>query len=306
MVASFNNLLVENLKTGKVNTIKTLLELGTGPFVLLDHVEHSLNVIQSQAPSVATRSVWFWIHQAPIADAVEFCWENRLEREWAGLKPRARATAVTEALEDATHAALSSGQFAPWMASWERLLNHVMPLDPASLLNREALLNQVKQASLRYGDRASDLLLSLNAEGHLVSADVQKWFREPRYIFDVVDKAFPQLLQALVDVGGSPKGLLEAIVQAESVVEASIREGIGFWSHDEHQGSRQVKCLRVLLSQLSQSYQMSPGLRESIQGLKKSDWDAPSLSELKGLMLTSSLLEVPSRDTAKGPSRKRL
>lgn len=306
MVASFNNLLVENLKTGKVNTIKTLLELGTGPFVLLDHVEHSHNVIQSQAPNVATRSVWFWIHQAPIADAVEFCWENRLEREWAGLKPRAKARMVAEALEDATHAALSSQQFAPWMASWERLLNHVVPLDPASLLNREALLNQVKQASLRYGEKASPLLLSLNAEGHLVSADVQKWFRDPSYLFEIVNKAFPQLLQALVDVGGSPKGLLEAIGQAESVVEHSIREGIGFWSHDDHHGSRQVKCLRVLLTQQSQPYEMSPGLRESIQGLQKNDWDAPSLSELKELMLTSSLLSVASQDMPKGPSRKRL
>ncbi len=303
MNLSLNNLLVENLKTGKVGTIKTLLEMGTGPFVTLDYVENTTDVIRQQQPHVATQTIWFWIHQAPLSDAVEFCWSHRLERELSGMSRNAKAEVLTRAMEDAAQAALSSQNAEGWLASWERVQAHVSPFDPDALLDRQGLLAIVKRSALQYGDASAPWLLAMNQAGHLVRLDVQRWFSDGESLDDVLRKAYPDLLQVLLDIGDRPADLKRLTEKAESVLEPTLSQPV-FWQSDEDFGPRQLKCLKVMRSHWEdpRDYRVSDSLRQAIASLDSSSVGAPCLSQLKDFLLEVTL-EAPVSPRARRASR---
>lgn len=305
MNVSLNNLLVENLKTGKGGSIKTLLEMGQGPFVTLDYVERSSDIIHQQGSQVATQTIWFWIHQAPIADAVEFCWSHRLERQLSGLSPSARASLLTNAMEDAAHAALSSQHAEAWLHSWERVQSYVKPFDADALLDRQGLLNGVKNMAIQYGDSSAFWLLAMNHAGFLVRPDVQRWFSDGFSLGEVIQKAYPELLQALLDIGDRPVDLLQCTQKAEESLLLTLLEGSQLWEHDQGFGRRQFTCLKVLVSHWEdpRSYQVSAQLRQTISGLDVSAWRSEELAGLKDFLLETGL-EAPVKKTAS--SRRRL
>jgi hypothetical protein len=303
MNLSLNNLLVENLKTGKVGTIKTLLEMGTGPFVTLDYVENTTDVIRQQQPHVASQTIWFWIHQAPRPDAVEFCWSNRLERELSGMSRNAKAALLTQAMEDAAQAALSSQNAEGWLASWERVQAHVSPFDPDALVDRQGLLAIVKRSALQYGDASASWLLAMNQAGHLVRLDVQRWFSDGESLGEVLNKAYPDLLQVLLDIGDRPTDLAQWTEKAEGLLVSGLDQPF-FWESDEHFGPRQLKCLKVLKSHWEQplDYRPSDSLRQAVIGLDSSSVGAAGLSQLKDFLLEATL-ETPVSPRPRRASR---
>lgn len=303
MNISFNNLLVENLKTGKVNAIKTLLEMGQGPFIPLDYVQHPTSVIDRQNSEVATQTIWFWIHQAPIAEAVEFCWANRLERELAGMPQSARASLLSNAMEDAGHAALSSQNFAGWLVTWEQVQNYIKPCEPDSLLDRKGLLNGVKGLAIQYGDKSVPWLLAMNTSGHLVRPDVQRWFSDGSSVDEVVRKAYPELLQTLLDVGGSPKGIEGVTRKAETGLISTLTNGAGCWESSDAFGSRQLNCLKTLVAYWEEphAYKMSPDLRNAISAVEGKNFPRDAISSLKDFVLQSSFEQVEAQSKGRRP-----
>lgn len=264
MAISLNNLMVENLRTGKDGAIKTLVGMGQGPFVTLDYVEASRNVAESATTGVTTRSIWFWIHQAPLADAVAFCWDHRLERDLAALPPKRKADTVLRALEEATAAALGSGHVAPWLLSWERLQAHAKPFEPGAWIDRTALVAVLGAGVLAHGDRSVALLIAADAGGQLVRADVQHWTREPSFLRDVVARGYPDLLQALIDLGGvpAPPDLAHLTATAEQELAGVLRADSGLWTHEDF-GRRRFECLRVLV-QTQSGYRMDEDLVQAV------------------------------------------
>ena len=240
-------MMVDGLRTGRAKGIKTLLDLGQGPFVTIDYVEQPTDVFEAREPVTNRRSIWFWIHQAPLSEAVELCWTERLERELLAMGPRSRAEALTKALDEALQAALSSGQNAPWMVSWESSLAYVKPMDMDALLDRPALLTLFRRGLVGYGDRAVPLLMEMNAQSHVNTGDMRAWFGAGDYLPDLVRRAFPGLLQGSLDIGGTPEvaDLQEALSVAELELGGALEKSTAEYTMDNH-GNRLLACLKAL------------------------------------------------------------
>ena len=294
---SLNNLLVEGLKTGRAQGIKTLLDLGQGPFVLIDYVERHHNLMAADEPITARRSIWFWIHQAPIAEAVELCWDARFHRELSALGERSKAELLNQAMDEALQGALSSGHFAPWMASWEAASGYVRPMAPDALLDRGALLTAFRRGLIAHGEGSVGLLEEMNAQSHLTTSDMQAWFKAGDYLPELVSKAFPKLLQASLDIGGTPpsSALKAALSCAEANLGNVLEQGAGEYMMNEH-GNRVVACMKTLAAS-SPDYRLPEGLSKSC--LASLDLPTEALIPLRDMALSLTWTGV-----AVSPSRR--
>lgn len=246
---SVNNLFVDGLCRGNPAAVETLLALGYGAFVDIDRVEIDHDLIRGADSRIQRHSLWFWIHQAPQADAVALCWDKRMGRELEGLLPQKRAELLLRALTEAFEAGVGSAQWAPCLETWERLLEWVEA--PPARWNRDHMLTVLRQQLLRHGDRAAPLLLALNQEGHVVQRDASAWLGPvaPDALMETaLQRGYPALVQALLDVAG-PAGLHPQWLDA---VDSALAQALSDpqWASAEvwaNGGARLVACANAVL-----------------------------------------------------------
>ena len=248
MPASVNNLLVDALRTGARSAVAPLFMLGHGPQGYLDRVEEGASdILAASGPAVSSHSIWFWVHQAPLADAAEHCWSDWLARELNALPARARGERLLGLLEEAVTAALSSGQAAALVSSWERCLECVG--EAGDRWSRDTMLNVLKNRLIVHGDEGAPVLTALHDAGYVIRPDVQRWAMEP---FGVIEQAqeqgMPLLAGELLAVLSEPEpGYLEKLAQQlDRRLVQTLDTGWAAWQTNAS-GERILRCYAGLV-----------------------------------------------------------
>lgn len=197
MTPTINNFLVDSLRTGKGSVVSALFGLGQGPFVDLDLVEVDPDVLSSRPPVVTRQSVWAWIHQAPLADAVEVCWKVRLARELEGLPTYERSELLLKSYTQAIESALGSSQSVPLLASWRFFMHYATQEE--NRFDRALMLRVLGNRFCRFGDSGAAVLLALKDDGAISRPDFRKWLSDdPKTLEKALGAGFPALTEALL------------------------------------------------------------------------------------------------------------
>lgn len=124
MQSNLNNLLVHHLMRGEKKAIESLRPLINNPFYTLDLVKENEEDLLSRQPSIPDterQTVLYWIHQAPIADAAEYCWEEWLFPTIESLQSIKQLEYIIAIANETFKSGWVSGQPQPILTSWEKL-----------------------------------------------------------------------------------------------------------------------------------------------------------------------------------------
>lgn len=304
MSESFNNLLVRSLRKGSAEAVDSLLSMGQGPSVILDWVEpNQQSLTSAQAiPRVASRSIWFWVHQAPVPAASQRCWEGWFLRELGMLPTPKMDQRLKFLFGEAVDASLSSGEFSPLLETWPQMLELSEAVEGS--WNNPRALRVLASKICSYPTAAPRLLELLELEGLASRSDVLAWAKDASGPWDLsVSRAHPGLLQSLCDMCSPvPKHLLVRLEERglNSLADC-MGAGVGVWNNEDA-GRRAVDCLEVIKGQglAPDAARFSPRVRSVFEkAMSDSSWDASDIAPFRAWFLSVSLPSFPEKVAAK-------
>lgn len=295
MATSFNNWLVESLRQGSPQAVDTLMAMGQGPSVLLDWVEPMQQDVASctpPSPTVASQSIWFWVHQAPTSAAAVRCWEGWLLRELAQLPTPKIDLRLKSLFGEAVLASLSSGQFIPLLETWARTLEFSEAV--GGRWSNEHALRTLGGQVCAYPQTSPDLIGLLELEGLLDRAGALGWARNGSEVWTTAAKmALPGVFDALLDVGSPvPRSMLVRMeAQLLQTMESLIKAGPGAGQH-ENMLERTLDCLELVQKGgLAPSVsRIAPQLQSLMdRAASESGWTSAEISRIDAWKLAASL-----------------
>lgn len=307
MATSFNNWLVESLRQGSSQAVDTLMAMGQGPSVMLDWVEPAHQDVASgtpQLPTVASQSIWFWVHQAPTAAAAVRCWEGWILRELAQLPTSKIDLRLKSLFGEAVLASLSSGQFIPLLETWVRTLEFSEAVE--GRWSNEHALGVLGAQVCAYPQTSPGLLGLLELEGLLDRAGALGWAQNGSGVWTAAAKmALPGVFDALLDVSSPvPRSVLVRMeAQLFQTMGSLLQAGPGAGQH-ENMLERTLDCLELVQkSGLTPSpSRISPQLQSLIDSASSaSGWTSTEISRLDAWRLTASLSPGSTPPADKSP-----
>lgn len=198
---TLNNQIVESLRRGLPEAVSALIAFGVRPTTTIDMVLPS----GSSVPSVTSRSVWFWSHQAPKPDAV-LAWWDWIDRHLESYAPQSRAHALAVAFADGLEAALPQEGGATLLSTWARALEWTQK-EQAPGWSRKIMMNHLASCCSKIGNPSANGLLLLEKGGFSGAVDWsndrrQKYAQDP--MTSAISKGQTMLVEVLLDMGCSP------------------------------------------------------------------------------------------------------
>lgn len=191
-----NNMIVERLRSGSADAVRSLKDFGVRPHMVIDDVD------LRQGTQVQRRSAWYWAHQAKIADGVEVMW-GMLDNQLRGLDDAARMGVLSERLEEACLAGLPRAEVAALELTWGRTAGWARECG----WSRPFMMAYLTRAACQLGDDAVPGLRSLSDGGCLTRPD---WDFSARQTYGsdplthAIEKDCQHLTMLMLDLGCDP------------------------------------------------------------------------------------------------------